>query len=351
MKSVVPLTPRRPAPWLLAAAVAATSAGAGAQDGSPLPRDRAIYGHVAAVGWIVRDLDAVAGAWRRLGVTEVSDAVEASFEGTSRGEPVRVRVRRAVARFPNAQVDWIQPLGGGNAFSAFLEAHGDGVHHLTFRAGDDAALEQEIAALESAGVGVVQRGTWHTPDGQTRVAYLDNAGEGGGITFALESGPERKRGPAANAPPFGPVTQYAMLVRDVQRVSRFYERVGFAPIAVDRNVSLDRRYRGRPAGFEMFLGFARWSDVVFEWIQPIVGPSVYDEHLERHGEGFHHLGFNVADIDAAVSALESKGLQVTMSGGWDSSGSQGRFAYLDTERHGGVALELLWNKPRDQGAR
>jgi hypothetical protein len=51
-------------------------------------------------------------------------------------------------------------------------------------------------------------------------------------------------------------------------------------------------------------------------------------------------------MDAAIAALRARGAEVTMSGGWDTNGHQGRFAYFDTERHGGVALELLWNKPR-----
>jgi catechol 2,3-dioxygenase-like lactoylglutathione lyase family enzyme len=196
-------------------------------------------------------------------------------------------------------------------------------------------------------VDVVQRSTWDTPAGAVHAAYLDTATEGGGIALALESGPGPDVPGARNEPPFGDVTQYAFLVRDVQRVSRFHQRLGFGALDVDRNVSLDRMYRGRPAGFEMFLGWGRWADIVFEWIEPIVGPSVYEEHAKRHGEGFHHLGFHVPDMDAAVAALQARGLQVTMSGGWDSDGHQGRFAYLDTERYGGVALELLWNKPRN----
>lgn len=69
-------------------------------------------------------------------------------------------------------------------------------------------------------------------------------------------------------------------------MSRYYEGLGFGPLAIDRNVSLDRVYRGRPGTFEMFLGWGRWADITLEWIQPLVGPSVYDEYLERHGEGF-----------------------------------------------------------------
>jgi hypothetical protein len=127
---------------------------------------------------------------------------------------------------------------------------------------------------------------------------------------------------------------------------RVLERLGLAPLPFDLNVSLGRIYRGRPGTFDMRLGWGRWADVVFEWIQPTVGPSTYDEQLQRHGEGFHHLGFDVSDIDAAVARLRARGLAVTMSGGWDSGGNAGRFAYLDAERHGGVAVELLWNRPR-----
>lgn len=53
----------------------------------------------------------------------------------------------------------------------------------------------------------------------------------------------------------------------------------------------------------------------------------------------------MTDIDAVLADLQTRGLEVTMSGGWDN-GSRGRFAYLDSERYGGVALEVLWNEPR-----
>jgi hypothetical protein len=41
----------------------------------------------------------------------------------------------------------------------------------------------------------------------------------------------------------------------------------------------------------------------------------------------------------------AKGAPPSQSGGWDSPGSKGRFAYLDTEPYGSVTIELLWNAP------
>ncbi|MGE5327506.1 MAG: VOC family protein, partial [Deltaproteobacteria bacterium] len=65
-------------------------------------------------------------------------------------------------------------------------------------------------------------------------------------------------------------------------------------------------------------------------------------------EGFHHLAFNVKDMDEAIAHFKAKGVAVSQSGGWDANGSRGRFAYLETDAHGGVTVELLWNAPQGQ---
>jgi catechol 2,3-dioxygenase-like lactoylglutathione lyase family enzyme len=313
------------------------------------PHDPAIYRHVAHLGWVVRDADAVMARWRALGVTDVRGGGIEEFPVTYRGEATTVRMKSAFARFDNAEVQWIQPLGGRNAYTAFLESHGDGVQHVAYQVPSEAQLQKELASFAAAGVGTIQSGTWQTPRGTGRFAYLDTAAQGGGMTIALEYDPGAGGAVPARQPnlePLRKVTQYALVVKDVRRVSGFYEKIGLGALPVERNVSLDRVYRGKPGTFEMLLGWGRGGDVVFEWIQPVVGPSVYEEHLARQGEGFHHLGFNVPDMDASLAALQARGLAVTMSGGWDVNGHQGRFAYLDAEKHGGVSIELLWNKPR-----
>jgi catechol 2,3-dioxygenase-like lactoylglutathione lyase family enzyme len=311
------------------------------------PIDLTIYRRVAHLGWVVRDVDATATAWRSLGVNDVTHLGVREFAATYRGRTVTARVKTAHARFANGAVQWIQPIGEGTAYADFLTRHGEGVQHVAFEVSSTEQLERELARYRALGVGVVQRNESAGPSDAAGSAYLDTAGDGGGMTIALEHAatpvPATR---VANDEPFTRITQYAFVVRDLPKVSAYYERLGLGALPFDLNVSLDRIYRGRPGTFEMLLGWGRWADVVFEWIQPTVGPSTYDEHLQRHGEGFHHLGFNVADMDAAVARLRARGLAVTMSGGWDSGGNAGRFAYLDAERHGGVAVELLWNRPR-----
>jgi catechol 2,3-dioxygenase-like lactoylglutathione lyase family enzyme len=312
--------------------------------------DRAIYGHVSHVGWVVKDVDDVAARWRALGVVDqhADDIVEVPGL-TSQGKATALRFKRVTARFANATVHWIQPLDD-SVLARFLRTHGEGVHHLAFAVPSAEQFDEELARLHAAGVDPTVGGPVKTRDeGSGRFAYLDTATRGGGVTIELTTGIEPAGAdPIAsnNDEPLRQVTQYAFVTRDVEQVGAFYRSIGFGELPIKRNVSLDRRLRGQPGKFEMLLGFARVADVVFEWIQSVVGPSVYDEYLAQHGEGFHHLGFNVTDMDAAVAKMQTRGLAVTMSGGWNENGYEGRFAYLDSEKFGGVTIELLWNKPR-----
>ena len=62
------------------------------------------------------------------------------------------------------------------------------------------------------------------------------------------------------------------------------------------------------------------------------------EFLEKHGEGVNHLGFLVDDLDAETAKLVGKGFRVISSG---KTLSGGAFAYLDTDKVGGIVFELI----------
>src|SRR3954451_8688669 len=81
-------------------------------------RDPAIYTHVSHLGWVVRDVDATAAAWRALGVTNIRDGGVQELPGVAyRGTTVTARVKKAVARFDNGMIEWIQPLNEGTAYA------------------------------------------------------------------------------------------------------------------------------------------------------------------------------------------------------------------------------------------
>jgi catechol 2,3-dioxygenase-like lactoylglutathione lyase family enzyme len=317
---------------------------------APPTADQSIYRHVVQVGWVVKDLDSVVRYWERLGLRDIHRVGVIEFPDTIyRGRKSPIAVKRAFAVIGGVEIHWVQPLRGHSVYDDFLRQHGDGVHHLTYATASAEQLEQQVAGFRSRGVGIVQEGTWQGSKATGRYVYLDTAAQGGGLTIELMYNPDASAGgraaSAENDYPFSKVVQYAFVVRDVKKVGRYYERIGLGGLSVERNISIDKFYRGNAGMFEMYLGWNRFGDVPFEWVEPIQGPSVYHEFLKRHGEGFHHLAFNVKDLDDAIASLKGKGAIVSQSGGWDYPNSKGRFAYIDTEPYGGVTIELLWNKP------
>jgi methylmalonyl-CoA/ethylmalonyl-CoA epimerase len=312
--------------------------------------DMTIYSHVVQVGWVVKDLDRVLSYWEKLGLKNIQRAgIEDLPDVTYRGKKTPMSLKMAFADIGGVQIEWIQPIKGSSVYDEFLKKHGDGVHHLAYRVKSPEQLEEQIGYFKSRGVSMVQRGSWKGEKGQGLFAYLDTAPQGGGVTTELMYNPDMPpAGSAANSAndyPFNKIIQYALVVRDVKKVGTFYERLGFGGMPVDHNLSVDRMYRGKPGKFEMYLGWGRFGDVTFEWIQSLAGGSVYDECLKAHGEGFHHLAFNVTNMDEAIKLLGGRGAPVSQSGGWKNPDSEGRFAYMDSEPSGGVTIELLWNKP------
>jgi catechol 2,3-dioxygenase-like lactoylglutathione lyase family enzyme len=312
--------------------------------------DMSIYGHVVHVGWVVKDLDRVVNYWEKLGLKNIRRYAAQEFpDVTYRGKKTSLSMKMASGHIGSVEIEWIQPVKGTSVYNEFLQRHGDGVHHLAYAVASLEQLNEQIKYFNSKGVAVVQSGTWQGSKGEGHFASLDTAPKGGGQTIELVYNPGRPSVGAApesaNEYPFNKIVQYAFVVRDVKKVGAFYESLGFGGMPVDHNVSVNRIYRGKPGKFEMYLGWGRFGDVPFEWIQSLVGPSVYDEALKAHGEGFHHLAFQVKDMDEAIKLLESRGAHATQTGGWDNPGSKGRFAYLDAERYGGVTIELLWNQP------
>jgi catechol 2,3-dioxygenase-like lactoylglutathione lyase family enzyme len=312
--------------------------------------DLSIYRHVVQVGWVVADLDSVVDYWENLGLRNVHRAGVVDFPTVIyHGDKAPLKLKMAFGDIGGVQIEWIQPVEGESVYNEFLKKHGDGVHHLAYLMPTPAVMDEQIRYFKKRGVDVVQQGTWKGRKGEGRFAYLDTAPEGGGITIELTYNPDwgpDGEAPSANEYPLTKLVQYALVVPDVHKVGAFWERMGFGGLDVVHNVSLDRVYRGQPGQYEMDLGWGRAGDVPFEWIQPRVGPSVYDEYRKSRGEGFHHLAFNVKDMDEAIAHFKAKGVAVAQSGAWDINGNQGRFAYLDSDPHGGVTVELLWNRPR-----
>jgi catechol 2,3-dioxygenase-like lactoylglutathione lyase family enzyme len=322
--------------------------------------DPAIYHHVAQVIWVVKDIDSVVDYWQRLGIHNIHRDGMVSFPNlTYRSKPDPARAKQVTATVDELKIKWIQPVHGGKFWRDGLRQHGDGIRVLGYAVSSPQEFDAQIKYFSAKGVGVVVQDTWQGKTGLGRVAYLDTAAPGGGHTLALilnpNSDPDADRNAdadkesrtaagAGNEYPLTKITHFAWVVNDVRKVDTYYTGLGFKPFSrIDHNVSLDRVYRGQPGTYEMWLGWDRTGDAPFEWVQQITGPDVYVEYGKKHGEGFHHLGVNVSDMDEAIKAMTARGAPPSQDAAWKTAHGKGRAVYLDTEAYGGVTLELIYD--------
>ena len=64
----------------------------------------------------------------------------------------------------------------------------------------------------------------------------------------------------------------------------------------------DIKYRGKKANYGLKLASidARDRGFIIELHEPTGGDSTFQEFLDKHGEGVHHLGFEVGDKRDAI---------------------------------------------------
>jgi len=301
------------------------------------------YRTIPRMYWVVDDAARVAAAWQKAGVPSSGGAEPITAAGVQlRGRTVNHSFRVRSAHFANLRAEWVQPLSGSSAWSEFLKRHGSGIFALAYRAPSLETLEAEVVRLQSSGVSILERGILPRESGRgVHYVFLDTAAQGK-YCLGLIYDPEPESVPGGTGPR---VTQFALVAREPENVSAYWQKLGFPAFAFTHPDLTDKVYKGSPAAFDMRLGWQRHLSIPFEWIQPLKGPNVYEDHVAKHGEGFHHIAFDVPDMDKAISQWNALGFPVTMSGGWGEKNApgSGRFAYHDTHAAGGIDIELLWN--------
>jgi catechol 2,3-dioxygenase-like lactoylglutathione lyase family enzyme len=311
------------------------------------------YKAVSSIHWVVSDLEAVRQGWQKLGFRVVENYGDVYLPSVEiGGQTTSASIRAALASFAGLDVVWIQPVGSPNPYADFLALKGGGgVFSLNHQFATIETLDAEVARLNALGVKTLSRTTIDTGYGPLTIVYMDTLAEGkyvlGLLHGSLPVSGVVPAAPTTPAPLDIQLAQFAFLANDLKAVSAYWARLGLPAFEASHGPLFDRVYRGRPGTFEQELGFQNHGSTSYEWIHILKGPTVYEEGLKAHGEGFHHLAFGVKDMDKAIAEWTSRGAAVVQSGGWGEKGKpgSGRFAYLDTDAFGGILVELLWNQP------
>ena len=134
--------------------------------------------------------------------------------------------------------------------------------------------------------------------------------------------------------------QVGVVVRDIEKATRFYERLGIGPFVEGPSAhALERKIYGKDSPDAEVKGLiTQMGPIEFELLQPVSGDSIQAEFLEKHGEGVIHLCAHTDDLDRDVAELTALGLRVISSA---VLADGGKFAYFDTREVGGLILELF----------
>jgi methylmalonyl-CoA/ethylmalonyl-CoA epimerase len=139
------------------------------------------------------------------------------------------------------------------------------------------------------------------------------------------------------------VTQVAIIVRDIEAKARAWARILGLPvpdvIVTDPVEVAQTEYRGQPSPARAKLAFFQLGQVSLELIEPIGGPSTWQEHLDAHGESLHHIAFQIQGMQDKLAYLDANGIPLIQRGEFKG----GRYAYVDGPQTLGTVLELLEN--------
>ncbi|SDD72429.1 VOC family protein [Nocardioides lianchengensis] len=140
----------------------------------------------------------------------------------------------------------------------------------------------------------------------------------------------------------GPVIQLAWVTDDVAATERLLSEqfgVGAWTRIPDVRFGPDTTtLRGRPVDFTAHVSLGYAGDLQLELIEPVSGPTIHREFLDRNGPGLHHLCFAVDDVDAACRRAEAAGVPVLMRG--SMMDGEIEFAYVDGSASGVPYVEL-----------
>lgn len=93
------------------------------------------------------------------------------------------------------------------------------------------------------------------------------------------------------------------LVRDLEGTAQqLSDALGIGPWNIWTITPAECRVHGHASPFSFRVALATVGGGTFELIAPHSGRSVYEEHLEKHGEGFHHTCLVYPSLEAVREA-------------------------------------------------
>jgi hypothetical protein len=135
--------------------------------------------------------------------------------------------------------------------------------------------------------------------------------------------------------------QVALVVNDIEKAAKAWALLFNVPEPKIQNhpprENPKLTYRGKPAYYGLKFAVINAGPFVIELHEPDEKDSTFREFLDKHGNGVHHLGFEVGErCDAVIQELEELGYDMRTIGYYPGSS----WTIVDSEDSLGVNLNI-----------
>jgi len=127
------------------------------------------------------------------------------------------------------------------------------------------------------------------------------------------------------------ISHLGIAVKDLEEARKFYRRV-FQLESSDPIIGGDGTIK---------VSLVPVGEVLIELLQPIGDRGVMAKFLEKRGEGFHHICYEVDNIRAEIASIKKAGIEVL---GEPKPGAEGLSAFLHPRDTHGLLVELVEKK-------
>jgi predicted enzyme related to lactoylglutathione lyase len=131
---------------------------------------------VYQLGFVVSDIERACKHYEAVfGTGPFSQIIDVNMDGALlRGKPIDTTIKVAFVQSGGVQIELIQPVAGENLYTEFLEARGEGIHHLAYQVEAEDLEAVKAAFSEKVGESVFSRDM-----GIMEFAYFDTSEVGG----------------------------------------------------------------------------------------------------------------------------------------------------------------------------
>jgi len=141
------------------------------------------------------------------------------------------------------------------------------------------------------------------------------------------------------------IMQVAIIVKDIEKTKKKWAEFFGVPVPPTNQPGdfevTQTKYKGKPAPKAkcQMAFFDAGPGMQLELIQPNGEKSTWQDFLDKHGEGIHHIAFGVKDTKKILESCEKEGIKCIQQGRYGSG--NGEYAYLDTVKDFKCVIETL----------